>query len=106
MSVAVMNTSITLTTTAQSLYSLLAAINPNAMRNCAVVEIQGDDANVANYIIGDSRLATNNYSYSGQNAGDFYKDESSNDINNVSLTVLYIRAVSGTPTIHVKIRTV
>lgn len=105
MSIATMDVTLAVTTTPQQLYALLAAINPNASRYGAMVEIQGDDANGDSWLVGDSNLATTRYSFKGLNGGDLWRDESQNDTNRISYTNLYLRSVSGTQTVHCRVRT-
>jgi hypothetical protein len=104
--IATFNGNITVTATPTSLYALIAAINANAMRNCSKVEIQGDDTNTQNFLVGDSQLSTSNYAFVGRTAADVWMDESQNDHNLVSITTIYLRSVSGSQVLHVRVRCV
>jgi hypothetical protein len=99
-----MNVNITLTTVATSLYSLLAAINVNAPRIVGKVEIQGDDLNTDSWIVGDSNLATNNYAFKGINGGDTWMDEVQGDTNRIATPPIYLRSVTGSQTVHCRVR--
>jgi hypothetical protein len=97
-----MSESIALSTTAQDLYTLLAAINPNAPRNVCMVEIQGTDG-MTDVYIGYANVSSTDYGMKISSAGDFYRDHSENK-NAIALNQIYLRAASATPQVNVRVR--
>ena len=101
-----MNSSISVTTTKQSLYTILAAIDANAPRNVTMVEVRGDDAQSAPCYVGGTGLADNDYAFIIETAGDIFRDASQNDKNIISLNQIFIKAkdATATQTVHCRVR--
>ncbi len=97
---------ITITSTKQSLYSILAAINPNAPRTVQFVQIFGSDGQTANVLIGNSQLADNKYSRILTSGGDWFEDKDEEGRNVISLTVIYLKVegAGGDQSIPCKVR--
>jgi hypothetical protein len=97
--------SVALTTTAQSLYSLLAtAYSPQEIgRSCARFEVWGDDTLTTGPVYcGDSLVSSTNHAYVINTAGDRWSDDSPNT-NSIALTQYYLRASAATPSVNVRI---
>lgn len=99
-----MDENLTITTTKQSLYTLLSAINANAPRNVALIEITGDDGQTANVFIGGYNLADNDYAFKLTNAGDIFEDKA--DWNIISITQIYLKVIAAgaDQTVHCRVR--
>lgn len=100
-----MNETITVTTTKQSLYTILAAIDANTPRNVCKVEIRGDPAQSANVFIGGPALADNKYSFLIATDGDIYSDDAEN-MNAIALNQIFLKVVTAgaSQTIHARVR--
>lgn len=89
-----------LTTAPQSIYSLLAAVDPNAARNVRLYRVTGDAGNTDDVIHGDANVSTSRYDSLVRAATDSIQQNAENH-NSISLTNKYLRARSGTQTAHI-----
>lgn len=95
---------VALTTTAQSLYTLLDAAFAIVPRSCSRFEVIADPAlTTQDVYCGDALVSSTNHAFVLL-AGSENIWEDHSEMNDLSLTGLYLRAASGTPSVNLKIR--
>lgn len=90
-----------LSTTPQSIYSLLAAVDPNAPRTVRLLRIMGHEGNTDSILFGDANVAATRYGAVVELHTDPPIEQSSENTNSISLTNKYIRGLAATPTVHI-----
>lgn len=97
---------VALTTTAQSLYALLAAAFDLAPRNCTMFEVEADPVlTTQDVYCGDALVSSTNHAFVLRATSEnIWSDRSGSGQNDISLTQLYLRAASGTPSVNIKVR--
>jgi hypothetical protein len=102
----VMSVSLVITTTKKSLYTLLAAINPNAPRTISRVDIRQNTSGSAAVYIGDSNLADARYAHEliDENTP-AYIDETQG-CNGISTTNIFLKVIAAgaDQTVHCRVR--
>lgn len=99
--------SVALTTTAQNLYALLDAIFNIVPRNANHVEISADPTLTSvDVFCGDALVSSTNMAWRLTGGSQDIWENRTEGVNGVSLTQLWLRAASGTPSVNVLVRCV
>lgn len=96
-----MGISATLSTTPQSVYSLLAAVDPNAPRNVRKLRITADVGNADTTLFGDASITNIRFSDALRPTSVDKVEENAENKNSISVTNKYLRGLAATPTVHI-----
>lgn len=96
---------VALTTTAQSIYALLDAAFDTVPRQCSFIEVSADpNLTVTDVYCGDALVSSTNHAFVLTTGSQDIWGEKVEGVNGISLTNMYLRAASGTPSVNIKVR--
>lgn len=97
--------SVALTTTAASIYALLAAIFDIVPSQCSNIEVSADPTLTNQDVFcGDALVSSTNMAFRiTASSQDIWADRTENG-NGISLTSMFLRAAAGTPSVNIRVR--
>jgi hypothetical protein len=104
MHISSMSTTLTATTTPQTLQAALAVINVNAPLSCMILNVVGDNNNTDFTVIGDETVSPTVYGSRLQSGSDIFTPPNSSNRNHIYLTRFFFRSNTGSQKIHVTVQ--
>ena len=90
-----------LSTTPQSIYAILSAVDPSAPRTVRKMIITADVGNADTTLFGDAMITNTRFSNALRPATIDSVEQNAENKNSISLTNKYVRGLAATPTIHI-----